>query len=52
MIQRMDPLGSESDPYWKRQEEQKDPNEEQFNNGVREITVNDRKGAGGKMKES
>lgn len=35
----MDPLGSQSDPYWKRQEEQKDPTEEEFNNGVREITI-------------
>ena len=33
----MDPLGSESDPYWKRN--QADPYEKEFNNGVREITV-------------
>ncbi len=34
-----DPLGSLSDPYWKTQEEIKTEYDEQFNNGVREITV-------------
>ena len=34
-----DPLGSLSDPYWARQAAAPDPYDEQFNDGVREITV-------------